>query len=203
MRVYTFDGEDDPVSLFFTVVDQGGQPVVDPFLKIPSDDGTSGDVLSGDEIYTGILNSAALQALPSNEFSFSFRLLDAHETGSEPVDIVVVSCTPGTAPVISNLIAPDTVRTSQIGTFIISLVAQDADGLFDIVSVSRTTPSGLVLPLRDDGSNGDTVAGDGIFTETVSVFPPPPAGSYLFRFKARDCAGLESNELQKTIVIVN
>ncbi len=203
VHVYVFDADGDPVSLNYTAIDQSGQTVTDPFLKIPADDGASGDALAGDGIYTGYLNSPGLQGLPSNVFHFQFQLRDARNGQSRPVDVDVESCTPGVAPIISNLVSPDTVRTGQVSTFIISLLAQDADGLFDIVSVTRTTPSGLVLPLRDDGTNGDTTPGDGIFTETVSVVPPPPPGDYLFRFKARDCAGLESNDLQKTIVIVN
>lgn len=203
VRVYAFDADGDPVSLNYTAFDQSGQTVTDPFFKIPADDGTSGDAAAGDGVYSGYLNSSVLQDLPSNLFRFQFQLRDIRNGLSKPVDVDIESCTPGAAPVISNLIAPDTVRTNLDSTFIISLQAHDADGLFDIVSVTRTTPSWLILPLRDDGTHGDTTPGDGIFTETVSVIPTTPAGDYLFRFKARDCAGLESNELQKTIVIVN
>ncbi len=203
IRIYTYDADEDEVAVLFSAVDQNGSAVTDAFLRAPLDDGLDGDEAANDRIFTGFFNSALLQALPSNHVTVQLRLEDSRHALSEAYSVTVESCVAGTAPVISNLVAPDTVRLSLVSTFLIMLTASDADGLFDITSVTRTTPSGLVLPLRDDGSNGDAVAGDGIFTETVSVNPPPPTGSYLFRFQARDCAGLTSNELQKTIVIAN
>lgn len=203
VRVYAFDADGDPVSLNYTAFDQSGQTVTDPFFKIPADDGTSGDAAAGDGVFTGYLNSSALQNMPSNQFSFSFHLRDVREGKSEPVKVDIESCTPGVAPVISNLTAPDTINTSETNVFTISLSVQDVDGLFDVVSVSLTNQNGNIFLLVDNGSDGDVTAGDGVFTRTFSVESSQPAGDYLFRFKARDCAGLESNELQKTIVIVN
>ncbi|HNJ73306.1 MAG TPA: hypothetical protein PL129_12430, partial [bacterium] len=70
-------------------------------------------------------------------------------------------------------------------------------------SVTRTTPSNLVLALRDDGVNGDATAHDGVYSERVSVNPSPPAGSYTFTFKATDRIGLQSAAIPKTIVIIS
>jgi hypothetical protein len=203
VRVYVFDADGDPVSLNYTAVDQSGQTVTDPFLKIPADDGASGDAMAGDGIYTGYLDSPGLQGLPSNVFHFQFQLRDARNGQSMPVDVDIESCTPGAAPVISNLTAPDTINTSETNVFTISLSVQDTDGLFDVVSVTLTNQNGNVFLLVDNGSDGDVTADDGVFTRTFLVESSQPPGDYLFRFKARDCAGLESNELQKTIVIVN
>ena len=104
-------------------------------------------------------------------------------------------------PVLSNLHAPDTVVTSQMTAFLITVQAADTNGLSDIKSVFRITPSEKIYFLNDSGVNGDAVAADGIYTETVSLVPPPPRGSYLFRFQAVDRLGDSSNVLTHIIVV--
>jgi hypothetical protein len=105
-------------------------------------------------------------------------------------------------PVLSDLRAPDTVRTSAQSSFLITVRASDPDGLDDIRTVTRTTPSGLVVQLNDRGVNGDAVAGDGIFTETVSLSPPPAPGVYEFRFQAFDRLNAGSNIIVHSVTVV-
>lgn len=106
------------------------------------------------------------------------------------------------APVISNLQAPDTVRTSIQQSFLITVQANDPDGASDILSVTRQTPSNLVLTLNDAGTNGDAIAGDGIFSETVSLVPPPPPDAYSFQFRALDRSNVASNTINHTVVVI-
>lgn len=105
-------------------------------------------------------------------------------------------------PVLSNLQAPDTVRTSIQQSFIVTVEVNDPDGASDILSVTRQTPSNLVLNLNDQGTNGDAVAGDGIFTETVSLSPPPPPGDYQFQFRALDRSNAASNTINHSVVVI-
>ena len=105
-------------------------------------------------------------------------------------------------PVISLLSAPDTVAPSRISQFVITLRASDPDGAQDLASVFRTSQSGRMFPLNDNGANGDAVAGDGTYTETVSLAPAPAAGTYLFTFRAVDRSADTSNVLSKTIVVL-
>ncbi len=104
-------------------------------------------------------------------------------------------------PVLTNLIAPDTVVTSRVSEFLTTVQASDPDGSADIRTVVRITPSGKSFPLNDAGVNGDVNAGDGIYSETVSVNPAPSPGSYLFRYVAIDRSGDSSNVILHTIVI--
>ncbi len=105
-------------------------------------------------------------------------------------------------PVLSNLVAPDTVHTSSQSTFLVTVRATDPDGQADIRSVTRTTPSSLVLQLNDAGQNGDQVPGDGIFSETVALSAATPAGPYDFRFQALDRSNAGSNVLiHRTVVL--
>ncbi|MCI0706114.1 MAG: hypothetical protein L0Y80_01335 [Ignavibacteriae bacterium] len=105
-------------------------------------------------------------------------------------------------PVLSNLQAPDTVDVSTTTEFLITVQVADPNGLDDIKSVTRTTPSNNVYPLNDSGNNGDALAGDGIFSENVTLTPPPAPGSYEFRFQAFDKSNQGSNIILHTIVIV-
>ena len=77
------------------------------------------------------------------------------------------------APVISNLVAPDTVALGQQTTLIfLSVDAHDDNGANDIQSVffnSYLPPDGHPSSanpfiMYDDGTNGDKVAGDGIYS---------------------------------------
>ncbi len=104
-------------------------------------------------------------------------------------------------PVLSDFVAPDTVSTARVTEFLTTVRASDPDGASDIRTVVRITPSGKSFPLNDNGLNGDAAAGDGIYTETVSVNPPPSPGSYLFRYVAIDRSGDSSNVILHTIVI--
>ncbi|MBI2619740.1 MAG: hypothetical protein HYW57_06630 [Ignavibacteriales bacterium] len=165
------------------------------------DNGMIPDTAVGDSVY-----SASIQIqLPRAEIGIlSVEIYAESESGYRsnihvlPLTIVRLN----QPPVLSNLIAPDTVRTSLQNSFLITVMASDADGLADIRSVVRTTPSGLVLQLNDNGTNGDAVAGDGVFSEVVSLSPPPPPGSYTFTFQAFDRSNEGSNTIAHTIVVM-
>lgn len=105
------------------------------------------------------------------------------------------------APVLSNLQAPDTVQPSIQDAFIVTVKAIDPDGLADIRSVTRTTPSGNVWQLNDAGLNGDQTPNDGIFTERVSLNPPPQPGDYIFRFQAFDRSNAGSNIISHRVTV--
>lgn len=200
VKIRIADPDADAVTLTSSV-HADGDDVANAYLSVPSDDGQGIDSMAGDGLFTGLLNETVLDTFGAVDFDLRFTPVDAEGNRGRVYTSLLSNCRAGSAPVLSNLAAPDTVNPSLTSSFLITVLAMDAD--HDIRSVTRTTPSGLVLNLFDNGTHGDTTAGDGIYAETVSVVPPPPPGNYLFRFKARDCAGLESNELQKTIVIVN
>lgn len=103
-------------------------------------------------------------------------------------------------PELSNLQAPDTIRTTASSSFLISVRVIDPDGAADVATVTRLTPSGNTFFLNDTGINGDLIAGDGIFTESVS--PPTVVGSYTFLFRALDLSKATSNTIQHTIIVL-
>ncbi|MBX7151191.1 hypothetical protein K1X84_06085 [bacterium] len=204
--VYIYDRESDTLSVSASITTSSGNTVSSAFSKNFTDDGLNGDHTGYDGVFTAILNSTALQQQQTSEFNCSITPSERGKNSGETVHIKILQNPDnGHPPVISNLIIPDTVYISTETEFKISVSVADQEGLSDIASVTRVnvTLSGQPRPLNDDGLNGDAQAGDGIYTETVSVNPPPALGKYLFRVKALDKSGLESNSLEKEIVITN
>ncbi len=178
------------------------------FKKDFSDDGLEGDRLALDKVFTGILDRAVWLQKSTSQFEVVLEISDGSVNGRSVSLIVSQNPSSGHAPVISNFNAPDTVYTSRNSDFKMTVQVSDAEGLLDIASVTRVnvTGGGSPRPLSDNGpadDSGDQVASDGIYTETVSVSPPPAPGSYLFRVQATDLLGLKSNTIERTIVIVN
>lgn len=105
-------------------------------------------------------------------------------------------------PVISNLVAPDTVAIGSDTTFIhVTIDVQDSNGLNDIEFVwfDSFLPNGNPssqnpIAMFDDGTNGDITAGDGVYSIIV-ILPPVGVtkGTYRWEFEARDRGGKSSN----------
>ncbi len=165
------------------------------------DDGVAPDAAAGDGQFFGIID---VQFLRTFVGSLNVSVWTENALGNRSVQAITPLLIErlNRPPVISGLNAPDTVRTGSVNQFFISLRATDPDGASDIKSVVRITPSQKILFLNDAGLNGDGVAGDGIYSETVSVNPPPTPGDYLFHFRAVDRSNDSSNVLSKAIVIV-
>lgn len=205
VRVHTYDAEGDTLSLTWGFYRDNGSSIASSgFSKAFNDSGLNGDAKAWDGIFTGILNRAFLLTQSTPRFHILVGVSERGENPGDAYDIVIQQYQgSGHPPVLSNLVIPDTINTSQITQFQISVRAVDADGQNNIKSVHRITGIGNVYALNDAGLNGDAVANDSIYTETVSVSPPPPAGTYTFRFEAVDQEGLKSNTLIDSIVVLN
>jgi hypothetical protein len=117
------------------------------------------------------------------------------------------------APVVSNLVAPDTVSLNTGLTTDINLSIQvaDSNGLndIDIVFFNSFLPNGNASSnnpfiMFDDGKpeHGDAVAGDGIYSLIVSLPPTGVTkGTYRWEFQARDRGKKTSNIIIHNIVV--
>jgi hypothetical protein len=175
----------------------GSQPITAIELR---DDGLGADSTKGDGTFSGILRFSIKRS------DVGIYRVECFAEGGGFVSNTIIQplkiVRQNRPPVLSDLQAPDTVRISTQSSFLITVRASDPDGLEDVQSVTRTTPSGLVVQLNDRGVNGDAVAGDGIFSERVSLSPPPAPGSYQFRFQAFDRSNAGSNVLFHMITVV-
>lgn len=123
------------------------------------------------------------------------------------------------APVISDLVMPDTVGRGSANVFIFTVKVTDGNGLKDVEQVyfkfirPDNSVSGTIL-MVDDGNQtlGDAVAGDGIYsfknsfsdgTPLPNGDPNPPAqtGNWTFIFQAKDKSNILSNEITHTIFV--
>ena len=118
-------------------------------------------------------------------------------------------------PFVSNLVAPDTV--SQLDTSIVainvSITASDPNGAKDIqiVFYNSFLPNGNPsqqnpIIMYDDGTHGDAIPGDGIYSATVQLppktaIPPVPLGTFRWEFQAQDREKKTSNIIIHNIVI--
>lgn len=105
----------------------------------------------------------------------------------------------GRPPVVVAVEAPATFRPP--GTLRLVAVVSDPDGLSNIRSVFVKTPTGVELPMFDDGeTQGDEKARDGRYTASFNV-PSASPGPQVFRFRAVDRSGLVSETVEWTITI--
>lgn len=166
------------------------------------DDGNSehGDIISGDNIFSN--------KFPLSEFDLNgnYKIYYYITDNSGITHLIGVhsfnydNSQDNLAPLISNLVAPDTAIIGAEDTFIkISVKADDPNGEDDIELVffnSFIPPdghasSGNPFSMFDDGSNdhGDDVANDGIYSVIIVLPAPPvqvPKGQYRWEFQVRD-----------------
>ena len=118
------------------------------------------------------------------------------------------------APVLSDLILPDSVALGQ--SFVFSVTASDSNGLSDVdlvyfelyrpdsTIVTDNTGNSL-FQMHDDGNTtvwGDTTAGDGIYSYKNSFSPTAQLGNWRFEFQAIDRSNLLSNKIVQNLKVV-
>jgi len=140
------------------------------------DDGTMGDIIPGDGIYTYGLE---IDFAAGNTGTYRVGIV-AGDAANHSSDTLFASFTvePGvinSAPVLSNPVVPDTLREENLDDVFLSVGAVDLQGQDDVDSVRfQVYPPTSPVPyysghLRDDGSSGDLFAGDSIFSVRVSL----------------------------------
>jgi hypothetical protein len=176
---------------YSVILDESSLILGEGFLH---DDGVLPDQTADDSIYSGY---AQIQFKRVTIGKLTLSIWSESQTGhisnTNLIPLFLVRL--NHPPLISDLVAPNTISLSSINTFMISLKALDPDGQADIQSVLRFTPSGKILPL--DAVNDSTYA------EIVELVPRPDLGSYVFRFCAVDRSNDTSNILTTTIEITN
>lgn len=127
--------------------------------------------------------------------------------------LFVISCTKKVvevryAPVLYDLVAPDSIQRGSTDIYFLSVNAFDPDGLTDIDSVYFTstkpdgTSNGAHYYMRDDGQPPDSVAADGCFSQGIQAGnAQSQLGDYIFKFYAKDKDGNESNHPQAIITM--
>jgi hypothetical protein len=180
----------------------------DPLLTVQlHDDGVAPDSIAGDGSY-----SALIQFTISRSASGVFRLKmvasDNQGYTSNIVEVPLFMVRDSHAPVLSNLVAPDSVFLPSGATVTIPLYinATDVDGQADINQVyfqnlDSKDPTQRYI-MKNDGSAPGSVAGDSTYAIIVQASDSPSVRrSYRFAFQAVNNFGDTSATLLHSITI--
>jgi len=173
------------------------------------DDGNQGDNLAADSIYT-FKDDLTKASLGCGLYLIRFQAVDDKGLKSNSLVSRIYLDIPDGPPVLSQLSAPDTVSRIDAKPFVLSVLARDPLGADDIKRVffNVTVPSGdgaqgNPFAMFDNGSNGDKVKNDGIYSLTVTLDINNKKGRYRFDFIAEDLAGSFSDTLSHYITVIN
>ena len=181
---------------------------VEPFLTVAlHDDGLASDSLAGDGVF-----SAAVQFKVPRSTSGVYRLrfvaTDLQGAASNAVESPLFMVRDSHAPVLSNLVAPDSVLVPAGGSIPIPIYirATDVDGQADInqvyfLSLDSSDPTRRFIMLND-GSAPGSVAGDSTYAIVVQAAESPTLRkTYRFAFQAVNNFGDTSATILHSLTI--
>jgi len=176
------------------------------------DDGNPPDAQINDSLYSG---KVTFQIVRSTVGLFPVELFAQDAAGfrsnTSILSVRIVRLNRG--PILSNLVAPDTVKLSSGDQLIqLRVTANDSDGVADIRRVSFNSykpdgspSSGNPFQMLDDGptggTSGDLQAGDQIYSLKILLPASTPPGGYRFEFQALDRSNLNSNVIVHQILV--
>ena len=181
-----------PLSVSAAVIPpQPGFPTLEIGLQ---DDGLAPDSVSGDGSYSGTLS---FEVTATQAGFYRIRVTARSAEGFESItrERLLPITRNNARPVLSDLVAPDTVNapTTERLLIVMSVRADDPDGADDVRevyfrSLDSSDPTKKFF-MKDDGNlseSGDRVAGDGVFSIIVELLPGTPSRTFRFAFQAED-----------------
>ena len=223
---YQIVGDSVAVPLKISVVAHGPDaPIERVRFVVQSPESPSDPILQGslDPAGGGVFEAATtfnISALEVRTYTVLVYAVDqAERLSGEARGLLeyVRAFTPGSPPVLEDVIAPDTLRRPAAGQPNASLLmvaqANDPDGRTDVEKVefwNISAPASRFLMCDDGGAracggspnSGDALAGDGKFTLRVLISSTNALGVNTLVFQATDRAGLMSETQTRDIVIV-
>lgn len=180
----------------------------DPLLTVElHDDGSSPDSVAGDGVYSALIQFT----IPSSASGFYIlRCVASDIQGfvSNAVEAPIFMLRDNHAPVVSNLVAPDSALVPVGGNALIPLYikATDYDGQTDITqvyfrSLDSSDPTQKFI-MKNDGSAPGSVAGDSTYSIIVKAPDSPTVRkTYRFAFQAVDTFGDTSATILHSITL--
>lgn len=177
-----------------------------------NDHGNNGDSLTGDGIYS-VETTTAFANWKFGNYHIMIQAFDNRNKASENIYVVLpwAKMSIGIAPQIVDVSAPDTIQlpSSEDRSFILAASVTDDDDNRDIKEVFFNTfkpdgspSSGNPFKMYDDGTSGDAIAGDYIFSLKIFITAQNATGDYRFEFQAKDYSELSSEKVIHTITVI-
>lgn len=177
------------------------------------DDGSSGDLLSGDGVFS-IETTTEFASWKFGSYHIFITAFDSQQKASESIFVAIPWAKKelGNAPELRNLTAPDTIVRPATGdkTLLLAIEASDPDHNNDVKDViffskkpnGEYANSGNPFNLYDDGQSGDATANDNTFSLIIWITSANELGDYIFEFQAKDYSDLLSNKIIHTITVI-
>ena len=171
---------------------------------------------NGNGTYSANISLSGIQCLLVGNYKVQLVAEDSQGLFSNVIILSLpVRNTANQPPVVSGLIAPDTVFIPATGenVYVLSVLINDPDGYCDLQRVEFSsfrpdgtqTNNGNPFPMFDDGNieqHGDTIAMDSRFSEKIRVPSTNNiTGYFTFKYKAVDRSGVSSAELVDSILV--
>jgi len=207
------DGLEDVKSVYFYSRRPDGTLANEGRSFEMKDNGNDGDSGAKDGMYTGkILLTSSAQA---GIYVFNFQMKDKDGNLSEEVSDTMRVFTesagqnkgPGT---ILATHVPDSIQIpASVSNSLVRAEVEDPDGLGDIESVyffSRKPDGTLAnggnsIVMFDNAAEGDSTAGDGIYSRGITITRDSQPGTYVFTFYMSDKAGNLSDAKMDSIEV--
>ena len=175
------------------------------------DTGVPPDQVADDGTYTASVQFSATRA-EAGRFTVRFTAVDELGMRGNAIEKPLVLTRRNSRPVVSDLVAPDTVTLPTLGSTLLtmSIAVSDSDGYGDIRDVYfRNLDSDNPLQrffLRDDGgtrqpATGDERAGDGRFSIIIQLPSSAARRDYRFSFQATDVPGDTSASIVHVLTV--
>jgi hypothetical protein len=206
-------------SVYFNIIAPDGETLNSSPVALLDDgnDALHGDLTKGDNTFSNKYPFS--QSFLNGKYTVQYYIINSNDKSILVAEhsFIYNNNIADIAPIVSNLIAPDTV--SQLDTSIVpinvSIAASDSNGAKDIqiVFFNSFLPDGTPsqqnpIIMYDDGdsNHGDAISGDGIYSTIVKLpskatIPPVPLGTFRWEFQARDREKKTSNIIIHYIVI--
>jgi len=194
----------DPISVAYSITSSDSLIIVSRGVLL--DDGQTPDQSKGD----GLFSAKASFLIRRVQFgTYAVQVNAESEDGyrSNTIYTPLAIFRGNRPPVISDLVAPDTVKlANQSQSLLLTVRANDSDGLSDVARVlfnsykpDGTASGGNPFLMYDDGlaAHGDESVGDGVFSLLISLPSNTQLGTYRFEFQAFD----RSNEPSNVIIL--
>lgn len=177
----------------------------DPFMRFKLvDDGTSGDANPHDSLFSRRIDLSDTIRIPG-EYTVHIQASDSKNALSRMMTDSIRVDIPNQSPVLGNLNAPATVFRNNPEPILLTVQADDPQGLNDVwrVCFNVTKPDGAPSAgnpfcMYDDGdsdAHGDDKAGDGVYSLFITISVSNDVGTYRFDFFAEDRNGVRSEAL--------